>query len=514
MPNFLYLFLALASSNAQSPAESSSPAPFETLPESGLMSDGGVSRGVAWGDFSGDGLPDLAVANTDGGYLFLYRNLGGLRFERILSGDTADLRGDAQAVAFVDLDNDGHLDLFVTVEGAGNALFRNNGQGLLERWSGGALTDYVSASVQTCFADADRDGLLDAYIVNADHQDDAFFRNLGDMAFELVTGPWSGAGGNGRSCAWADPDNNGYPDLYVANAYPASGSSQQYARNQFFHNQDGNGFEEVRAEEFVEVTGYSYGVSWADFDQDGDEDLLVTNIARYQPDWLFENAGNGIFLPRWDLRVMSDAPGPAKGHVWADFDLDGDLDLFLAEGHGGARPEHAPFDNLNRYYLHEDGELVRHDVPGLTSANRVSAGAAAADADLDGDLDLFVANWTGESLDNEFYRNNAHGSSISVQLRGTDSNSWGIGARATLEIRVAGDAFALHRSLWLNTGYASMSEPVLHFGLPAEAEIDGLTVFWPSGREDRHDGIAANMRYIAVEAGDLLELDSSARAFQ
>lgn len=468
-------------------------------PSAGLDGDQGVSRGVAWGDYDNDGLPDLAVANTDGGTVFLYRNVDGKRFERQRSSPVEAAIGNAQGVVFVDFDNDGWLDLFVTVEEAPSRLYRNDGAGSLIPAPMAPLTTGAYSSTQSCWADVDSDGWLDVYVVRADFQDDVLFRNLEGKGFKQIVGPWTGRMNNGRSCAFGDPDHNGRPDLYVANAVVRIGELTKTAPNDFYRNVGGGGFEQVRDGEFIHATGYSYGVSWFDHDQDGDDDLFVSNIGRYEPNYLYENVNGRLFMPVWSSIILRDMPGPVKGHVWADFDNDGDPDLFVAEGHGGARPEHAPFDNVNRYYENDGSDFRIADAGDIVGAARVSAGAAGADVDRDGDVDLFIANWSGDDLNNQFFRNMGGGNAIRFKLRGTRSNRMGIGARIAVQTGVGSHSKTQYRSLWLNMGYASMGEPIVHFGLGAETMTQSVVVRWPSGRVDRHSGLAANADYELVE---------------
>ena len=485
---------------------------FEGMDDLAGADRGGTSRGVAWGDFTGDGFPDLVVSNTDGERLFLYRNVEGERLAPVTDGEVTRISGYAQGVNWIDVDNDGDLDLFVARERGSNLLFLNDGPGELRRANAGALTDDVLESIQGCWADYDDDGLLDVFVVNAEYQDDVLYRNVDGSRFVRVPGPWRGLGNHGRSCAWSDVDGDGRPDLYVANAYMRVGEETRTAPNSFFRNLDGESFARITAGEFVSFHAYSYGVSFFDFDQDGDEDLYVSSIGRFDPNMLFENVDSSLFHPVRSSMLVRDRFGPVKGHAWGDYDNDGDVDLFVAEGHGGARPEHAPFDNTDRLYVNSgEGEFEVAGLPGLTDHDLVSAGAATADFDRDGDLDLFIANWGDADeagtvkQDNQFFENVSRtGNWIAIRLQGSRSNRMGIGARVRITLGEGEGTVTRYRTLQSSSGFGSMSEPVIHFGLGAHEAVSELVIEWPSGAVDTHRELQGGTRYVATEGGKIV----------
>ncbi|MFW6012328.1 MAG: CRTAC1 family protein [bacterium] len=508
IPVLVSFLVAVGAATLVAGDEEGSKIRFEPVPDLGGADRGGTSRGVAWGDFTGNGYPDLVVSNTGGERLFLYRNAEGSKLEPVTGSEVTGIEGHAQGVNWVDVDNDGDLDLFVAREHGVDLLFTNDA-GSLRRQDAGALTENALESVQGCWADFDGDGLLDVFVVHADYQDDVLYRNLGGARFSRTEGPWEGLGNHGRACAWSDVDGDGRPDLYVANAYTQVNDEVRTAANLFYRNLGNGTFERIVTGEAVNYHAYSYGVSFMDFDQDGDEDLFVSSIGRFDPNMLFENVDGSLFHPVRASMLVRDRFGPVKGHAWGDFENDGDVDLFVAEGHGGARPEHAPFDNADRLYENVGGGEFRvADLPILTDHDLVSAGAAAADFDRDGDLDLFIANW-GDATedgsgkqDNQLFENVSNaGRWFVVRLEGTRSNRMGIGARVRITTGEGEDAATQYRTLWSSQGFGSMGEPLIHVGLGDRERVRELRIDWPSGTVDTHRDLRAGERYVATEAG-------------
>jgi hypothetical protein len=158
----------------------------------------------------------------------------------------------------------------------------------------------------------------------------------------------------------------------------------------------------------------------------------------------------------------------------------------------------------NRLYLGSPEGRFRRIVEGEFAAHAdTSAAIAGADYDLDGDIDLFVANWGGPGSVNRLYRNTAAGGWLRVELEGTRSNRMGIGARVSIRIPHGAGHRWVHRWLDTTTGYAGQNEPVLHFGLGDASGADSLVVAWPSGEVDRHGsvarGVVARIREGAAE---------------
>ena len=480
---------------AESAAASPVPPLFVAIPGDAAVVDGGLSRGVAFGDADGDGDTDLLVANTINYPEFLYRNEGG-QFVQVMETAPSLAGGFTEGVNWIDFDNDGDLDIFAARTDRPNALYRNDGDwSFIEQEAGDLSTDHAPSSM-ACWADVDGDGWLDVFVVNRGGERDALYRNHGGRRFERITGNVvDRAGGDGRSCVFADLDGDDDPDLYVGNFIDTSTEPATKQQNYLYFNDGDFRFTEARSGHAVEARALTYGTSAADADNDGDLDLFVTNIGVDDQNHLYLNDGGGT-LHLHEAGFATPTKAPSKGHTWGDFDLDGDLDVAIANGTEGTENVH------NELYLN-DGAANFTAVAGeaFVTGAHVSAGVAWADIDADGDLDLYVANWGGGDQDNAMYQNQAQGTWLKLSLVGSASNRMAVGARVTITTRPGGKPSRQVRWLYTTTGYASQNEPILHFGLGGVTNIDTLSIDWPSGRRDTYEDIAAN-QHLRLSEGE------------
>jgi hypothetical protein len=459
---------------------------FVTIPDHATTVDGGLSRGVAFGDADGDGDADLLVANTINYPEFLYRNDGD-RFVQVMETAPSLAGGFTEGVNWIDFDNDGDLDIFAARTDRPNTLYRNDGDWSFAEQEAGDLSMDHSASSMACWADVDGDGWLDVFVVNRGGENDALYRNLNGRSFERIADDVVGrAGGDGRSCVFADLDGDADPDLYVGNFVDSSTQTPTKQRNYLYFNQGNFRFTEVREGHAVESHALTYGTSATDADNDGDLDLFVTNIGTGDRNHLYLNDGDGT-LHLHEAGFSTPVRKPSKGHTWGDFDLDGDIDVAIANGTEGTEHIH------NQLYLN-DGTADFVAVTGeefVTDAH-ISAGVAWADIDADGDLDLYVANWGGGDQDNVMYQNQAQGTWLKLSLSGSASNRMAVGARVSITTRLDGQPNRQVRWLGTTTGYASQNELILHFGLGGATTIEKLSIDWPSGRRDTFENVSAN----------------------
>lgn len=340
---------------------------FAKITDGILVTDAFPSVGTTWGDYDNDGDLDLFVTNWYGQPNNLYANNGDGSFTKITEGTPVTDLGYSEAATWGDYDNDGDLDLFVTnsARDLRNALYANDGNGSFTRIMEGPLATDVLPSRSAHFVDYDNDGDLDLFVTNEYNQANHFYQNRltesGHATFaKQTTGPLVEDTLNSNSASWGDYDNDGDLDVFIANA-GADEANALYINN-------GNGtFEAVMDSPVVTDGGSSFGSAWGDYDNDGDLDLFVTNAFRgTTTNFLYANNGDGTFERIRDSPIATDS-GWTYGATWADYDNDGDLDLFAAK-----------VDSAHNVLYRNDATHGRHwllvSLEGTTS-NRSAIGA-------------------------------------------------------------------------------------------------------------------------------------------
>ena len=573
---FLCLLLLMAACS-ENPAEPKPSTQFTPLPstETGLDFNNQIIEtealnyfvhsgfynggGLAVGDLNNDGLVDLFFSGNQV-QNELYINKGNLKFEKIT--ETAGLAGDktwCSGATMVDLNADGFLDIYVCRYFSPdrqlpteNLLYLNNGDLTFSESAAKFGIADAGNSVQATFLDYDLDGDLDLYVVNQptnfraekgnvmapnDWKDtDRLYRNEGGNRFTDVS---EEAGvlnfAYGLSAVVGDVNQDGYPDIFVANDY--EGPDHLYLNNRQ------GGFQRVEDYVFKHISNYSMGADFADFNNDGWLDLFVADMLaeghyrskanmgamnekkfnemvdagmhyQYMRNMLHLNNQIGSFSEIGQLAGVSKTDW-SWATLFADFDNDGWQDLFVTNGilrdvrnndaqkraveSTLAHIQNFPSQPLPNVLFHNQGNLhfeKTGEAWGLNDAG-FSNGAVYADLDNDGDLDLVTHNVNAPA---SLYRNNAPGNSawLQIQLVGNPKNPRGRGTKVT----VFTENGKLHRENTIERGYMSGMSGILHFGLGEANAIQKVEIVWPGGNMQTIEHPQLNQR-LAVREVDV-----------
>jgi tetratricopeptide (TPR) repeat protein len=498
-----------------------------------------MGSGAAWGDYDNDGWPDLFIVNVAGpitlsldslrrspAHCALYHNNGNGTFSEVSAQAGVDLRVWGMGAEWGDYDNDGRLDLVVSTYGA-NVLFHNNGDGTFtnrSRESGiGSQRGFWSG---VAWGDYDRDGYLDLYVtgyvkyappsqrlaarsaeldvenplgINPNAfppERNLLYHNNGNGTFTEVAAAAGVLGANGKSleAAWVDFDEDGWPDLYVAN---------DVTDNQLFRNLHNGRFADVSHAARVADYRSAMGLAIGDWDGDQHLDMYITHWIA-QENALYEHTSSRPL----EFQDIADRVGLGQialdfvgwGTFFFDYDNDGKLDLFVANGHTFQRrdapellaPETAQlFWNRGRADGFFDVSAASGD---YFRTPNVGRGAAFADYDNDGDLDVVVVNHSGRAA---LLRNDGGNRNhwLNVRLEGRRSNRTADGAT----LRVVAGSSVFVRQLGSQASYLSQNDLTEHFGLDSLAEVDSVSIAWPSGAKQSLTHVAADQTVRIIE---------------
>jgi hypothetical protein len=477
-------------------------ATFTKITTGRIVTDIATSSGLTWGDYDNDGFLDLFVPNmirspSPNGNDFLYRNNGDGTFSAVTNTIIVTDALNSEVGVWGDYDNDGYLDLFVThgQNVQSSFLFRNNGDGTFTRVTNGSPANTPGEYDGACWGDFDNDGFVDLFVTNAAGAQgprlaNFLYRNNGNGGFIRVTnGSVVTDLGTARGCAWGDYDNDGQMDLFVPNAYLTT--------NALYRNRGHGTFDRVTTGNVATDPADSRGCAWGDYDNDGHLDLFVANggLTSTQSDYLHHNNGDGTFAKVTSGSVVTDS-GHGFGCEWGDYDNDGFLDLFVANVGG----------NNFLYHNNGDSSFTRITSGSLANDGGESWGCAWGDYDNDGFLDLVVANG-GNPLNanppdsrNFLYRNNGNSNSwLTVKLAGTVSNRSAIGAKVRVKAFFAGAVRWQLRQISGGDGYGGQNGLRANFGLGDATNIDLVRIEWPSGTVQEFTNVAVKQFLTVTE---------------
>jgi hypothetical protein len=501
-----------------------------------------LGSGCAFLDYDQDGWQDILLINgmdwpghkRERSTPHLYRNNRNGTFTDVTRSAGLDVEMYGMGVAVGDYNNDGYPDILFTCVGQ-NRLFRNTGKGtFVDVTKASGLQNHQGFSTSALWFDYDRDGLLDLFVCNyvrwspehdvfcsldAQHKSyctpEAYrgdtcwlFHNRGNGTFEDVTATSGIFDSSSKSLgvAMLDFDQDGWPDLFVAN---------DTQPNKLYRNLQNGKFKDVAVEAGVAFSSEGkaragMGVDAADFDNSGRSGLAITNFDN-EMIGLYRAGRNGVYD---DISLQAGVGIPSRttlgfGCSFFDADLDGHLDLAVANGHidetvrnirGNVGYAQAPQLFLN------DSSSKFHDVAASVGRGfdqpKVGRGLAYGDFDRDGDLDLLITTNNGPAF---LYRNDQQSGNRSVRFRlmGTKSNRDAIGAM----VRIFYNGESQSRMVKSGSSYLSQSELPLTFGLGRQDTVERATIEWPSGIKEEHTNLKAQTYYECIEAKGLTRID-------
>ena len=489
-----------------------------------------IGSGCAFIDFDNDGYLDIYLVNATDlpeshsqvvSRNALYQNdRNGVFIDVTNQAGVGDL-GYGTGITSADYNNDGFVDIYITNFGA-NILYKNNKDGTFVDVTEFAEVESPMWSAGASFGDYNGDGFVDLYVTNycdfkltnhknCQEQDikvycgpeefsgipDTLYQNNGDATFTDVT---KSAGvfnpnGKGMMAVWSDYNDDGNLDLFVAND----------GTENFLYQNNGDGtFTDIAWIAGVENDDQgnpqgSMGIDFADYNNDGMFDLIITNFQR-QLNMLYRNDGDGLFSDTtFTAGLGYTLPYVSWGIGFFDFDNDSFRDIFIANGHiqdhielydsstTYLQPNHLLINNKGRNFMNVSDQF---HLGGLNA----SRGVAFGDFDNDGDIDVLINNAHDQpNLLRNDLRTDHHW--ISIKVVGTDSNRDGIGCR----IKVFGEKFFSTADVRSGASYMSQNDLRVHFGLGQVEKINQIEIHWPSGIVDVIEEVAVNQILTIVE---------------
>lgn len=453
-----------------------------------------LGNGISFYDYNQDGWDDITLTTELGQPVRFFKNINGLFTEEFLG--VPNLTYQTKQVNWVDFDNDGDKDLFVTSDTNGVKLLENiGGLNFQDITSSAGFPDANMFTYGASWGDIDNDGWLDVFLSNRDETysvPNYLYKNNGDDTFTNVS---QSAGilplSEFSFCsAFFDYNNDGFQDIYVSN-------DKIFNQNRLYKNNGDGTFNEVSALTNTDVSIDAMTVTIGDYNNDGWQDIYLTNTP--SGNVLFNNNGDETFT---DVTISSGTEfnSVGWGAVFLDAENDMDLDLYVSGMFTGIDPNF-----LSAAFYENDGSGV-FSIPnsGFVNDSSESYSNAIGDVDNDGLPEIIVSNANNEDIfiwKNESVTSNNW---LKVNLEGVQSNRDAIGSQ--IEISINGNK--QYRYTHCGEGYLSQNSTTEFFGLGDNLSVDNVKVKWLSGVEDVYYNVSANQVLNLVEGGGELSVTS------
>ncbi len=482
----IFLLLSILNSQAQisfteSAASLGVVANYGTIP-------GGFGGGISFCDFDGDGWDDLTISTATSIPLRFYKNNSGTFSEVTLGGITVPSR-ETRQIIWVDYDNDGDKDLFISTKDDSNKLYQNNGSFSFTDVTVSAGFDIAVRFTYGCsWGDYNNDGFLDVFLTFRDPDEtnpNKLYKNNGDGTFSDVSISAGISNGSFLSfcAAFFDYDNDGWQDIYIAN-------DKTDKKNIMYHNNGNGTFTDTSISTNTDLGIDAMSTTICDYDNDGFLDIYVTNT--FMGNKFLKNNGDGTFsdIAESNGTLMETF---AWGSVFLDADNDMDTDLYVSGMLTSSNPLPSAF-----YENDGNGMFAIPTSAGFQNDDAVSFSNAIGDIDNDGYPDITVLNFSPRN--NFLFKNNSSANNyLKVKLEGTTSNKDGIGSW----IQAYVNGVPQNRYTLAGEGYAAQNSNYEFFGLGSETIVEMLKVTWLSGTVDIFHNVAVNQSLTIIEGSSL-----------